>query len=110
MALRAAIFMALMGKDGLIKLAVVNLSLAEYAKKILGAKAALKFKAPTFNEFALRLGKDAEKKLDALNDMGIFAGLPLGRWYPELGDSVLVTLTELNAREDIDKLAGKLPV
>ena len=31
-----------------------------------------------------------------------FAGVPLGRWYPELADSMLVTVTEKRSRDEID--------
>ncbi len=109
MALRAAVYMSLMGKGGLRRLAVINLSLAEYAKSMLDKKASLKFKAPTFNEFVVRVGGNAQQTLDKLKEKGIIAGLPLGRWYPELNDCVLVCVTELNTREDIDELAGNWP-
>ncbi len=36
---------------------------------------------------------------------GIFAGLPLGRWYPELKDCVLIAVTEKRTKAEIDKLA-----
>jgi len=39
---------------------------------------------------------------------GIIAGLPLGRYYPELRDSLLVCVTELNRAEEIDRLADGL--
>ena len=39
---------------------------------------------------------------------GLIAGFPLGRYYPELRDSLLVCATELNRAEDIDRLAAAL--
>ena len=39
---------------------------------------------------------------------GLIAGLPLGRYYPELTDSLLVCATDLNRAEDIDRLAAAL--
>ena len=36
---------------------------------------------------------------------GIFAGLPLGRWYPELKDCLLIAVTEKRTKAEIDKLA-----
>ena len=39
---------------------------------------------------------------------GLIAGLPLGTYYPELADSLLVCVTELNRAEDIDRLAAAL--
>ena len=39
---------------------------------------------------------------------GVFAGVPLGRWYPELADCLLVAVTEQRTREEIDRLAAIL--
>jgi glycine dehydrogenase subunit 1 len=36
----------------------------------------------------------------------IFAGVPLGRWYPELSDCLLVAVTEKRTKEEIDRLAA----
>ena len=39
---------------------------------------------------------------------GIFAGLPLGRWYPELKDCLLIAVTEKRTKAEIDHLARVL--
>jgi glycine dehydrogenase subunit 1 len=39
-------------------------------------------------------------------DAGFFAGVPLGQWYPELSDCLLVTVTEKRTRQEIDGLAN----
>ena len=46
--------------------------------------------------------------LDKLLDRKIVAGLPLGRFYDDLKDSLLVSFTEMNTKEDIDKFADCL--
>jgi glycine dehydrogenase subunit 1 len=44
--------------------------------------------------------------LDAAQRQGIFAGIPLGRWYPELDDCLLVAVTEKRSRREIDRLTS----
>jgi glycine dehydrogenase subunit 1 len=39
---------------------------------------------------------------------GIFAGVALDRWYPELRDCLLVAVTEKRTRPEIDRLASVL--
>jgi glycine dehydrogenase subunit 1 len=106
-ALCATIYLSLMGKNGLMKLAQLNLSRAEYAKKALGAVSTLRFSGPTFNEFALKTG-DVPKKLDMLKEKGVLGGIHLGKWYPELNDCLLVSVTEMNSKEQIDKFAAAM--
>ena len=48
-----------------------------------------RFAAPFFNEFAVR-GRDAAAALERAQAAGVLAGVPLGRWYPELDDALLV--------------------
>ena len=72
------------------------------------AGAALRFKAPFFNEFVVGGLGDARAVQKRLLGDGLIAGLPLGAYYPELADSLLVCATELNRAEDIDRLAAAL--
>jgi glycine dehydrogenase subunit 1 len=113
MALAATMFMAAYGKAGLPELARLNFDKAHYAQaeiaKAAGAGgAALRFRAPFFNEFVVGGLGDAAAVQKRLLGAGIVAGLPLGRYYPELNDSLLVCVTELNRAEDIERLADAL--
>jgi glycine dehydrogenase subunit 1 len=103
-ALAVLVYLTLMGKQGLRKLAETNLSKCEYAKKKLGESHPLRFSAPTFNEFVISL-ENCEPALQTLFQQGIIGGLPLKQFYPELGCEILVTVTEKHSREDIDRLA-----
>ena len=47
-------------------------------------------------------------RLEAALAQGIFAGVPLGRWYPELADCLLVAVTEKRTKPDIDRLVSVL--
>jgi glycine dehydrogenase subunit 1 len=42
--------------------------------------------------------------LEAARHQGILAGVPLGRWYPDLADCLLVAVTERRTKEEIDRL------
>jgi glycine dehydrogenase subunit 1 len=113
MALAATMFMAAYGKAGLPELARLNFDKAHYARKAIeqaaGRPAAVgRFDAPFFNEFVVGGLGDATAVQKRLLGSGLIAGLPLGRYYPELRDSLLVCVTELNRAEDIDRLAEAL--
>jgi glycine dehydrogenase subunit 1 len=112
-ALAATMGMAAYGKTGVPALARLNFDKAHYAHAAI-AKAAgksgatLKFAAPFFNEFVVGGLGDAAAVQKRLLGAGIIAGLPLGREFPELKDSLLVCVTEMNRAEDIDRLAEAL--
>ena len=109
-ALMAAVFLSCLGKEGLKELAMMNLSKTEYAKKVIsrirGCK--LNFTAPTFNEFVLRVEKNPEEILEKLRKKGVLGGLALEKFYPELDHHLLVTVTEMNKKEEIDRWAEVL--
>jgi glycine dehydrogenase subunit 1 len=108
LALRATIYLALLGPHGLRQVAELCLRKSHYALRRLCDTPRLRraFPAATFKEFVLR---DARGEVDALLEgalrAGFFAGVPLGRWYPELGDCFLVAVTEKRTRDEIDRFA-----
>ena len=108
--LAVTIYLAVMGKQGLRELALLNLSKTDYMKKKLSKIQGfeMRFSGGTFNEVVLKCPKPANQIRDALLEYKILAGLPLGSYYPELDDSLLLCATELNTVEDIDLLADKL--
>jgi glycine dehydrogenase subunit 1 len=106
--LRATIYMALLGRRGLRKLAEVNLALARYARqKFEQAGLRLPHSAPTFNEFVVEV-PDLLRQHAKLIDRKILPGLPLDQVDPERAEQLLVCVTEMNEREDIDRLAREL--
>ncbi len=101
-ALMATVFMTVYGKEGLRELARQNLAKAHY----LAGKVKPRFSGPFFNEFVARAdGKSPEEINKGLLKKKIIGGLPLGRFYPELGDSVLLCATEMAKRADMDAVA-----
>jgi glycine dehydrogenase subunit 1 len=110
-ALRAAVYLAALGPQGLRETADLCLRRSHYAAQQITADGAfeLAFSAPTFKEFVVRSkGDNVEELLARASDAGYLAGVALGRWYEELADCFLVTVTERRTREEIDGLAGCL--
>ena len=92
-ALMATVYMTVYGKEGLRELAVQNLSKAHY----LAGKVTPRFSGKFFNEFVVKVdGKSPEEINKALLKRKIIGGLPLGRFYPELADCMLVCATEMS--------------
>jgi len=106
-ALRATIFMETLGKQGLRELAWQNARKAAYAADRLGAVPGVKKRltGPVFNEFAIELARPWPAVDAALEARGIVGGFGLGAAYPELGNAVLVAVTELRTKGEIDRLA-----
>src|SRR5205823_3954800 len=110
LALRATVYLAALGPAGLRETAELCVRKAHYASERLAkvAGAAPRFRRPFFKEFALRVRGDVPGSLTKLRGSGYLAGLALGRWYPELADSLLVTVTEKRTKAEIDGLAAAL--
>ncbi|HEY8997013.1 MAG TPA: aminomethyl-transferring glycine dehydrogenase subunit GcvPA [Edaphobacter sp.] len=109
-AMMTTVFLTVYGKEGLKDLAVQNLAKAKYAADTLGTAGKVLFDgAPRFHEFVLDLGKDAGAVNTALLEKKIIGGLPLAKWYPELGPNAsLWCATELTTKAQIDAAAEAL--
>ena len=109
-ALAALVYLTLVGKHGLRELAELCSSKACYARKKLleipGIKQ--KFKSPIFNEFVLELPIDAEDAVSKLMRKKIMAGLPLGRYYKNMKNCMLVALSEKRTKKEIDFFVASL--
>lgn len=110
-ALRATIYLTSLGPQGLREVAELCLRKAHYAQAQLAQFGiAPAFEQPFFKEFVVRVpGGNARAWLSSAENEGIFAGIWLGRWYPELSDCALVTVTEKRTRAEIDRLAAVFP-
>ena len=106
-ALMANIFMTVYGKVGLRELAKQNLAKAAHAAKLLGNHATVLFSAaPRFNEFIVQTSEDPYALNGRLLERKIIGGLPLKKFYPELGSAALWCCTETTTRAAIDAAAG----
>lgn len=105
-ALMATIYMCIYGREGLMDVARQNLSKTAYAIGEFSKSAKVLFDgAPRFNEFVVQ-SKAAPKDVnEKLMQQKIIGGLPLGRFYPELGNASLWCCTELVSKQQIDAAA-----
>jgi glycine dehydrogenase subunit 1 len=108
-ALMVTVFLTVYGK-GLKELGEQNLAKAHYAAQVLSKSGKVLFSgAPRFNEFVVDFGKDAEQVNAALLEKKIIGGLPLAKWYPELGAGAsLWCATELTTKAQMDSAAAAL--
>jgi len=104
-ALASLIAMLWYGKEGLPKLALTNFQRASFLKAGLTAIPKIKALSPgtIFNEFAVSFGMPIEDVLKAFRAKGIEPGVPLGRFYPDLQDYLLIAVTETKSQQQLDK-------
>ncbi|MCT4628118.1 aminomethyl-transferring glycine dehydrogenase subunit GcvPA [Halodesulfovibrio sp.] len=102
-ALRALIHMSLLGPEGLIRTAELSMERAHYLADRLTMIEGVELLngAPFGNEFAIRLPIKAEEAIEALMDKGFVTGFPVGRYYEDMDDVLLVACTELHSFEQI---------
>jgi glycine dehydrogenase subunit 1 len=109
-ALGGVIYLAWLGKRGVVELGELLAQRTAYARERLAALEGIELlhEAPVVREFAIRVDAPVEAVLDRCADEGIAAGYGLGREYPEYEDGLLVAITERRSKEDIDRLADAL--
>jgi glycine dehydrogenase subunit 1 len=109
MALAATIYMSAVGKNGIRSIAESTVQNTQYAiKQLTAAGGRLRFGGKVFGEFVLDLPRSAEGVRDALLKKGILAGLPLGKHYKGMENSLLVAVTEIRSKAEIDRFAEAL--
>jgi glycine dehydrogenase subunit 1 len=112
LALRATVFLSLLGPQGMQELATLNMEKAHYARQRLleipWISAA--FDQPFFNEFMLTYDapKTPETVNRALAKAGITGGLSVKAWYPAITRGSLWCVTELITRDAIDRVVETL--
>jgi glycine dehydrogenase subunit 1 len=111
-ALAWTMHMTLLGEKGLRQLAALN-----HAKAVAAAERLARVPGVSvvndafFNEFTLRLPKEARPAVRTLAERGILAGVSLGRLYPDeesLANGLVVAVTETTTEEDVETLASAL--
>lgn len=102
-ALRAAVYLAALGPEGLRETATLCLQKAHYlADRLAAVGVPLKYRRPFFKEFTVQTPGDAAVPAQRLLKAGYHAGLPLGRWYPALRDCLTIAVTEKRTRAEMD--------
>jgi glycine dehydrogenase subunit 1 len=109
-ALMATIYLATLGPRGLRDACEQNIRKTDYAVAQIQSRTPHKvlFPSPRFNEFVLQFKSGGPGLIQRLLQKNIVPGFPLGRAYPELGDAVLVCVTETTTRRQIDALVEGL--
>lgn len=115
MALRAAVYLSLLGPAGLREVSELCLRKAHYAASRLSQVPGLSlaFDQPFFKEFVLRAEQPAEAILSRARTAGFDLGPPLSRFGAGVpadlvGDAFIVAVTEQRTKDDIDRLAEAL--
>jgi glycine dehydrogenase subunit 1 len=105
-ALKATIYLSLLGKKGLKKLALINLKKAhdtrERLLKIPGVQGLSS--RPFFNEFAITIDRDARSLKESLRKNRVLGPLALEGFYPGMKGAYLVAVTENRTDGDLERL------
>ncbi len=109
-ALASTVYMSLVGKQGLREVAELCYHKAHYAAQQIAALPGYRLwsKAPFFNEFAVHCPGPAAEIAEHLLDHDILGGYLLGQDYPGMENELLIAVTEMNSREEIDLLVDVL--
>ena len=107
MAIAATIHLAWLGPEGLRRLGEICIRRAAFAAERLTAVPGcrLAFDGPRFKELVLETPMEARELKARLARRGFLMGPDLGRYYPEMGRSLLVAVTERRTEGEIDTLA-----
>jgi len=109
-ALSALVYLTLVGKQGFVQVGDLCMSKAVFARneilKIKGVEPV--GDGAFFNEFVVKLPCDAAELVGKLIDKGFAAGFPLGRYYSDRRDQLLIAVTEKRSREEIKALANAM--
>jgi glycine dehydrogenase subunit 1 len=116
-AITAAVYLSLLGPQGITELGEKILQRRHYTETQLNAVEGIKaplFEAPHFKEFCVSLENGQSRGsvkptirtvLAQVQECGILAGIPLDQSFPALGESALVCVTETHSQAEIDQLA-----
>ena len=107
-AIRAGMYLAVVGKEGIKEVANACLNKANYAYKELQKLDNVQaiFEGPIFKEFAIKTKASSEKVLQALLEAGILGGYSLSSADYGLENAILIAVTEKRTKEEIDKLVS----
>ncbi|UOY93980.1 aminomethyl-transferring glycine dehydrogenase subunit GcvPA [Ectobacillus sp. JY-23] len=108
-ALAASVAMTALGKKGIKDIAIQNIAKAQYAKKKFEENGfTVTFTGPFFNEFVVDCKRPVVDVNKALLQKEIIGGYDLGTYYPELRNHMLLAVTELRTKEEIDALVKEM--
>ncbi len=110
-ALAGTVFMSALGKTGFRELAETCTQKAHYTATRLTQLPGVRLRfpqVPFFKEFVLELPRPAHAVCEQLLEKGIIAGLPLSDYYPDMPNALLVCVTEVRTRDEIDRFVDAM--
>lgn len=109
-ALAATVYLSLVGKDGLRRVAELCLQKTAYTRKLLSQIPGFQqpWQTPVFKEFVIKTRQSPRETNRLLLQHKMIGGLDLEPYYPELAGHMLICVTEKRTRQEIDNLAGRL--
>ena len=109
-ALAATIHLALLGPVGLREVAELNVDRAHRLAAMIAAIPGFRrrFDGAFFNEFVVECPMSATRLVKAMSKKGILAGVPLGKLYRGMDNSLLVCATEMRTTDDLERYAAAL--
>lgn len=108
-ALAASVAMTALGKQGVQQMAAANMQKAHYAKEQFKAAGfEIAFEGSSFNEFVVKLNTPVQEVNKKLLEKGIIGGYDLGRDNEDLKNHMLVAVTELRTKEEIDTFVKEM--
>jgi glycine dehydrogenase subunit 1 len=107
MAIAAAVHLSWLGPEGLYRLGEICIrNTAQAAARMAEIPGCtVRFDGPRFKEFVLETPADASQLIRGLARRGFLAGPSLARWYPELGNCLMIAVTERRTEQEIASLA-----
>ncbi|MBD7935885.1 MULTISPECIES: aminomethyl-transferring glycine dehydrogenase subunit GcvPA [Cytobacillus] len=108
-ALAASVAMTALGRKGVKQMAIDNIQKAHYAKEqFKKAGFDITFEGSSFNEFIIKCNRPVREVNQALLKKNIIGGYDLGRDYNELAHHMLIAVTELRTKEEIDTFVAEM--
>lgn len=105
-ALAAIVYLSWLGRPGIIELGELLARRTHYLRRRLAAieEVELVHAKPVVREFAIRLPLPVAEVASFCRERGVNPGYPLGPDYPELGEALLIAVTERRTRAELDLL------
>ncbi|CAI9388781.1 MULTISPECIES: aminomethyl-transferring glycine dehydrogenase subunit GcvPA [Bacillaceae] len=108
-ALAASVAMTALGKHGVKEMAIANMQKAHYAKiKLKEAGFDIVYEGPSFNEFLIKCNTSISSINRALLEKGMIGGYDLGREFEQLENHMLIAVTELRTKAEIDEFVAEM--
>ncbi|QTM99808.1 aminomethyl-transferring glycine dehydrogenase subunit GcvPA [Sediminibacillus dalangtanensis] len=108
-ALASSVAMSSLGKQGIKKMAWLNMQKARYLRQQLKEQGVESvFTGPFFNELVVDIQMPVSKMNERLLNKGFIGGYDLAKTYPELATHMLVAVTENRSKEEIDAFAKEM--